>query len=347
LTLTGSSSSSSSGLVIAEVETIAGGSHWGYADGTAETAQFDANSGIVVGPDGTIYVADANNCRIRAVDVDGNVSTLAGSGPTPCLGGFQDGDGAEAQFAFPSGITFGTDGNLYVADSENGAIRRVTPQGAVTTIAGSPGGLPDAGTWADGQGSVAKFNVPNGIAMAPDGTLIVADSHNNLLRRVTLDGAVSTIAGNGTRGSIDGPPDAGELNYPSSIAVDATGAIYVGGNDYRIRLVDAYGNISTAVGGDSTGTNDGPVSQATIGEYGASGLMIGPDAALYFDDAFAGKIRKLTSGVVSSVAGRGGPGYVDGPEGMAQFRVVDGLAWSSAGLVISDTGNSAIRLAGP
>jgi len=158
------------------VVTIAGNGSSGFVDGPDTTARFDGPSGIAVGPDGYLYVADKGNHAIRGVSPGGIVTTIAGDGQP----GFIDGVGANARFAQPRGIAVRADGYLYVADSNNHCIRLVSPGGVVTTIAGdgSPG-------FEDGEGSVARFDTPVGLAVDADGALYVCDTNNHSLRRLT------------------------------------------------------------------------------------------------------------------------------------------------------------------
>ncbi len=158
------------------------GSEYGYRDGPAREAQFRSPSDVAIGPDGTYYVADTENNRIRCITPDGLVSTLAGS-----LYDYGDGRGAGARFRRPEAVTVDGDGICYVADTGNHTIRRITPDGHVTTLAGSP-----LGGDRDGVGTEARLRWPTGLAMGPDGDLWVADHGNGTLRRIERDGATTT-----------------------------------------------------------------------------------------------------------------------------------------------------------
>jgi len=197
------------------VVSLVAGSTQGYADGFVTIAQFNTPWGIDVDGQGNIFVGDFNNHKIRKITTDNQVYTLAGS-----FGGFADGVGAEARFYLPSGVSLDTQGNLYVADRGNHRIRKVSSGGGVTTLAGS-----DAG-FGNGDGSVAQFSSPIGILVHVTGSIYVADSENNKIRRITPDGLVSTWAGS-AQGYEDGPGPVAMFNYPSSIVITDDGVAYV------------------------------------------------------------------------------------------------------------------------
>jgi sugar lactone lactonase YvrE len=209
-----------------EVTTLAG-STMGFADGQGTEVQFNMPYKVVVDSAGNICVADFGNNRIRKISPDGNVSTLAGNSAA----GFADGQGAAAQFNGPIGITLGSAGNIYVADFSNNRIRKVSPDGYVTTLAGS--GM--AG-FTDGQGAMAQFNEPVGVAVDSAGNVYVADQFNDRIRKISPDGNVSTLAGDGTEGYADGQGTTARFNTPMGVAVDSAGNIYVAdSNNNRIR----------------------------------------------------------------------------------------------------------------
>jgi sugar lactone lactonase YvrE len=197
------------------VTTVAGAGTAGTADGAAGVAQFNTPRGVAVASDGTIYVADSNNNRIRRVTPSGDVSTLAGS-----TQGFADGAGNGALFNGAWGIALADDDTLYVADALNHRIRRVsTVDGTVETVAGNgtPGSL-------DGTGASALFNTPTGITVGADGALYV--SGGGRVRRVTLDGTVTTVAG-GTMGFANGTGAAARFNHPRGLALAPDGSLLI------------------------------------------------------------------------------------------------------------------------
>ncbi|NEU08633.1 hypothetical protein GZH53_09950 [Flavihumibacter sp. R14] len=165
------------------ITVFAGGEEKGYEDGQGKLAKFNQPAGLALGSDGTLYVADELNHRIRKITPQGLVSTVAGS-----ENGFEDGTALNAKFAFPTGITVGNDGTLFVADMGNHRIRKISSSGVVSTLAGSEQGFED------GTGGNAKFYHPHDLTTAPDGSLYIADSWNNSIRRISTEGVVSTIA---------------------------------------------------------------------------------------------------------------------------------------------------------
>lgn len=210
------------------VSTLAGSGTYGFADGPGASAQFSFVRSLVVDSSGNVYVVDSSNYRIRKITPSGVVSTLAGSSTS----GTNDGTGSAAQFSFPYGLAIDSSGNLYVGDSGNNRIRKVTQAGVVTTIAGSTSG------YADGVGAAAKFNYPMGVAVDSTGTVYVADSNNNRIRTVATDGTVTTFAGNGTAGIVDGPGTTAQFNTPKGIALDSSFQVYT--TDYngsRVRKI--------------------------------------------------------------------------------------------------------------
>ncbi len=226
----------------------------GSSDGSATAATFNHPAGVAVDGVGIVYVADTDNNEIRMVTAAGVVSTLAGqAGHT----GSADGSGSSASFNGPSGIVADSQGNLYVADTLNHTIRKVTSAGAVTTIAGTAG----ASGFVDGTGSSAKFHGPQGLALDGSGDLFVADTNNNAIRKiVTATGVVTTVAGqSGIAGSIDGAVSQAQFHYPSGITVDTAGNLYIADTDnHTLREIAPAGTVSTLAGlAGSSGSADG------------------------------------------------------------------------------------------
>jgi len=219
----------------ASVTTLAGKAGViGSANGQGINATFSSPAGVAVDNSGNVYVADSNNDLIRKIATDGTVSTLAGKAGTS---GSSNGFGVSASFNLPTGLAVDNSGNVYVADAGNNLIRMITPAGNVSTLAGS--GLPAA---ADGQGTAASFYNPNSIAIDATGTLYLTDEKNNLIRKISSAGMVTTIAGNGAGGSKDGIGVNATFSYPGSIAADGMGNLYVGDiNTYLIRKIGLTG----------------------------------------------------------------------------------------------------------
>ncbi|MGE5108593.1 MAG: IPT/TIG domain-containing protein [Sphingobacteriales bacterium] len=212
------------------VTTLAGNSTAGYKDSTGKLAQFDYPQGVAADGSGNVYVSDEYNHRIRKITPAGAVSTLAGDGTAA----YKEGTGTLAQFYYPHGVATDGSGNVYVADTENQRIRKITTSGVVSTLAGN-----GRYGYKDSIGAMAQFNYPAALAVDASGNVYVADSYNNRIRKITPAGAVSTVAGDGTGAYKDGAGAIAQFNYPSSIAVDGFGNIYVADtNNNRIRKIE-------------------------------------------------------------------------------------------------------------
>jgi len=261
------------------VTTFAGSGISGYADGTGTAAQFSYPQGVAVDSLGNVYVVDS--IRIRKVTPEGLVSTLAGS-----TSGYADGAGTVAKFNAPTGVAVDSLFNVYVVDSNR--IRKVTPAGVVTTLAGT--GI--AG-YADGAGTVAKFNAPIGVAVDSSGNVYVVDKWNHRIRKVTRVGEVTTLAGSGAAGYADGAGATAKFNYPQGVAVDSSGILYVGdASNNRIRKVTPEGLVST-LAGSTSGYADGAGATAKF-NY-PQGVAVDSSGNVYVADASNNRIRKVTT----------------------------------------------------
>ena len=327
------------------VSTLAGGKR-GFADGQGSAARFDSPRGIAIDAAGTLYVVDQGNYCIRKMTPDGEVSTLAGGGLAGGERGFADGQGRAARFSSPCGIAIDAAGNLYVADKYNHSIRKVTPDGEVSTLAG---GGDEGGGCADGEGSVARFEYPSDIAIDAAGNLYVADFYNNRIRKITPKGEVSTLAGGGPTGCdsgtyADGQGSAARFHAPSGITIDAAGNLYVADErNNRIRKVTPKGEVSTVVGDDWRGFADG--EGRTARSCVPRGITTDAAGNLYVVDAVNNRIRKVTpDGQVSILAGSGENGFANGESSVARFKYPDSIAIDAAGnLYVTDTQNYRIR----
>jgi serine/threonine protein kinase, bacterial len=265
----------------------------------------------------------------------GDVTTLAGSG----TGGSADGTGVAASFNYPAGVAVDGAGNVYVADSSSHKIRKVSPGGVVSTLAGSG----TAGA-ADGTGAAASFNSPTGVAADGAGNVYVADYGNNKIRKVSPAGVVSTLAGSGSQGSVDGTGAAASFDAPRGVAVDSSGNVYVAdyGNN-KIRKVSSAGVVSTLAGSGTAGAVDGTGAAASFSN--PFGVAVDGAGNVFVADTFSNKIRKVTSaGVVSTLAGSGTGGAVDGTGAAASFDSPTGVAVDGAGSVfVADSSNNKIR----
>ena len=322
-----------------QVRTLAGSATGGgFSDGVGAEARFSAPWAVATDGAGNIFVADTGNHVIRKVTIDGEVTTVAG---VPGIAGFQDGPAAIALFRFPAGVTVDrTNGTIYVSDKDNQVIRKIAPDGVVSTIAGAPG---EAGS-ADAQGSAARFAYPRGLELGIDGALYVADTQNQVIRRLSLDGAATTFAGRmRLAGSLDGPVDTARFNGPSDVAIDrSTGAMYVADTlSHRIRKI-ATGTVST-LAGSSEGLQDGSGAGARFSEPWS--VDVDSTGNLYVADYNNAVIRRVTAGgTVSTLAGANAIGSRDGIGTAAQFNGPSGLAVGANDLLyVADAFSHAIR----
>ena len=317
------------GQLIGIVTTLAG-SIQGSADGTGSAAQFNSPTAVAVDTSGTVYVADLNNQLIRKITSAGVVTTLAGS-----VAGSADGTGSAAQFNNPRGVAVDAAGTVYVGDTANYSIRKITPAGVVTTMAGGTLGT------ADGTGSAAQFNIPSGVVVDSSGTVFVADAGNHRIRKITPAGVVTTLAGS-VAGSADGTGSAAQFYYPRYVAVDSAGMVYVADtSNQRIRKITPAGVVTTFAG-SSQGYADGTGTAAQFNAPG--GVAIDTSGTVYAADLNNQRIRKITpAGVVTTLAGST-QGYADGTGTAAKFWTPYGVAVDPLGTVyVVDNGNNRIR----
>jgi sugar lactone lactonase YvrE len=243
------------------VLTTVAGSHTeiGNVDGLCADARFDFNrqpdGSLAIGPDGSIFVADTANHCIRKVVPGREVTTVAGSGKA----GFVDGQGTAAQFDGPTGVAVDGEGIIFVADSGNHCIRKITPDGLVTTFAGGHGR-----GFVNGRGADARFAFPYRVAIDGEGGVVVVDSGNYAIRKISPSGEVTTLAGSGTCGSKDGQGEIAEFNLDCSFAVDGDGNAFVADmENCCIRKVTPLGAVTTVAGlADSSGHRDGQGASA-------------------------------------------------------------------------------------
>jgi hypothetical protein len=295
---------------------------------------------VAVDDSGNVYVADSLNNTIRKITPLGVVTTFAGLAGSR---GSVDGAAGAARFNNPTGIAVDSLGNVYVADTSNSTIRKISPNGIVTTLAGTAGSFASA----DGTGVTARFSSPKGVAVDGAGNVYVSDTSNYTIRKITPDGIVTTFAGMaGNNGSTNGLGSAARFYFPDSVAVDGAGNVYVSdGGNATIRKITAVGQVTTLAGlAGSVGWTDGTGSAARFG--GSSGLAVDDADNVYVTDTNNYVIRKITSaGVVTTVAGaRGTRGATDGNSGIALFNAPSGVTIDGAGnLYVADAGNDTIR----
>ncbi|MDB5005757.1 MAG: repeat-containing protein [Mucilaginibacter sp.] len=315
------------------VTTFAGNGAPGYADGTGLSASFNSPQGVAVDSKGNVFVADSYNHCIREITPAGVVTTFAGNQTI----GQTDGPAATAQFYAPKGLTFDSQGNLFVADYGNNVIRKITPAGIVSTYAGNgTAGLVDGST-----ANLIEFNGPAGVAFDAAGNLYVADRGNNVVRKITTAGAVSVLAGTNNTTRIAGYLDATDLvaafHSPNSVAVDASANVYVTDQlNAAIRKITSPAGVTTTLAG-------GP-SQLSLLNI-PSGLAIDGKSNLFLTDE-TGRVMEYTSAnVLYILAGSANvSGFVNGAGATAQFNNPQGIAIDANGnIYVADQGNNCIR----
>ncbi len=286
------------------VTTFAGSGAAGFGNGTGTSATFSNPNGVTVDAAGNVYVADQANNSIRKITSAGTVTTLSGNGNS---GRTNSAIGVSALYNGPTGVAVDAVGAaVYVADYGNNEIRKIitaagTTNGTVTVFAGSATGLTGK---ADGTGTAAFFNGPAGVAVDATGNVYVADFNNNLIRKITAAGVLTTLAGS-TAGKANGTGTAASFNGPRGVAVDVAGNVYVAdANNNLIRKITPAGVVTTLAGNGSIGNADGAGTAASF--YYPAGIAVDAAGNVYVADANNNLIRKITpAGTVSSVAGSG------------------------------------------
>lgn len=317
------------------VMTLAGDGSTGFNDGALNQARFADPFGVAVDAKGNVYVADAGaNNRIRKITPEGVVSTTAGGEE-----GFQDGQGASARFNTPSAIALDADENLYVADTGNNAIRKVTPEGVVTTIAGGKG----AG-FQDGLAGDALFNGPVGVALDAQKNIYVADTYNDRIRLISTHGQVTTIAGAGTApGFQDGAALSASFDTPCGVVVTKTGDLYVAdtGNN-AIRRITKDGVVTTLASASLLADNASLLSSPV-------GLALTHDDVLYVTGNDRGRVAQIwPDGRVKAFAGAAVIGFADGETERARFNSPAGVGIDKRGsLYVADSANYLVRKLAP
>ena len=300
---------------------------------------FTAPVGLATDAAGNTYIADTDDHTIWKVSPAHLKTLLAGSSR---LAGATDAQGTNARFNSPGAIALDSAGNLVVADTGNHSIRRIAPDGTVTTLAGSPG-LPGS---ADGLGALARFNAPNGLAVIGSGAMYIADAQNHTIRFLAVDGTVTTYAGSaGNPGLSNGVGALARFNQPTGLALAPNGSLYVSdsGNSC-IRLIDPTAAVTTLAGkANSHGLADGSATTALF--YQPMGIALDASGALWVADSRNHAIRRVAAdGTVTLIAGSGTLGNTDANGAAALFNLPCGIATTSAGsLLVADTQNHILR----
>ena len=321
--------------------------------GPATEAQLNIPFEMAIDGSGNVYVADGFNRRIRRIDPEGVITTIAGTGEPGYSG--DGGAATEAQLVYPYGLVIDGSGNLFVSDLSNYRIRRIDPEGVITTFAGTgaPGFSGDGG-----PATEAQFGPPYGLALDGSGNLYVADLGNHRIRRIDPEGVITTIAGTGERGfgGDGGPATEAQLNRPYGLAVDTSGNLYVADQgNRRIRRIDPEGVITTIAGTGEWGFSGdgGPATEAQITIV--RGLAVDESDNLYVTDPNNFRIRRIDpEGIITTIAGSGPTGNVGGysgdggPATKAQLGYPTNLAVDASGnLYTSDQTNQRIRVIRP
>jgi sugar lactone lactonase YvrE len=325
-----------------KISTVAGnGQEDSEGDGELATAaSMDGPADVTVAPDGTLYIADPNANRIRRVSPDGLMATVAGTGVAGFSG--EGGPAAKAQIAGPNAVAVGADGAVYIGDTLNQRVRRIAPNGVFDTVVGKGHDYPGDGL----KAPKADLLEPQAARRGPDGATYIADSGNQRVRRVGKDGVISTVAGTGVHGFAGdgGKATDAELAYPTGLDWGSDGTLYIAdsGND-RIRAVSKDGVIKTVAGGGTGG--DGRADQA--GLTSPVDLEVADDGTIYLAEDSGARIRRIgTDGILTTVAGTGEAGYSGdgGPATQAQLNEPTGVHIGRDGsLYVSDFGNSRVR----
>jgi len=329
------------------ITTVAGSGNNGFAGdgGPADQAWLETPNGVAIGSDGSLYISDSANYRVRRVTPDGIISTVVGTGEQGYSG---DGGLAElAQLSNPTDISVAPDGSLYIADFSSSSIRHVTPDGIISTVAGTGvGGFSGDG----GPANLAQLAAPISVISGSGGSLYIADTYNHRIRRVSADGIITTVAGTGIAGfSGDGGPAINAMLWePSDIALGLDGSIYISERkNHRIRRVTLDGIITTVAGTGSRGFSGdgGAASMAQL--FGPSGIALSLGGDLYIADTGNSRIRRMTpNGMITTIAGTSNWGYFGdgGPANQAWFTdAVDVSIAPDGSIYISDQYNSRIR----
>lgn len=332
------------------ITTVAGNGQFGFSgDGGLATAAALKPSGVAVDTAGNLYIADPNNSRIRRVTAGGIVTTLAGNGQS----GFS-GDGGPASAAslnFPYGIAIDAAQNIYIADTSNYRIRKVSPAGIITTIAGN-GDFRISGD--GGPATSAAISFATGVTVDSAGNLFIAaddlGGQEGIVRKVSVQGIISKVAGNGQRAFAGdgGPATAAALNGPQGLAVDAAQNLYIGDHlNARIRKVSPLGVIATVAGSGLFGFSGdrGPATAASLSK--PDGVAVDSMGNLYIADTGNNVVRRVSpSGLITTIAGNGQYGFSGdgGPATAASLYTPEGVAVDAAGnIYIADSRNNRIR----
>jgi len=320
------------------ITTVAGNGTGGASgdNGPATAAELYQPNGIAVDASGDLFIADTRNSRIRKVSSSGIITTFVGSG----------GLAASPPLSQPGGVAVDSSGNLFIADTGSGLIRKVAAGGSRVTIVAGSGSTGFNGD--GGPATSATLSGPEGVAVDTSGNIFIADTFNNVIRKVA-GGTISTVAGNNTQGfsGDKGPATSAQLDNPTGIFVDASGNLYIAdrGNN-RVRMVSAGGTITTIAGNATAGSlgDNGPATSAEL--YSPSGVAVDASGNIYIAATYNNRIREISGGIITTVAGNGARTFAGdgGPPTSAALYYPGGVALDASGdIFIADSGNNRIR----
>lgn len=331
------------------VTTYAGTGSAGFVNGDTSVAQFNKPFGICIDPEGNVYLADAYNHRIRKIGIDGQVSTYAGTG----IAGYLDGPADEARFNQPLNICFDDEGNMFVSDFLNQRIRKISADMQVTTIAGNG----QAG-YQEGPANQAMFNYPRGICLDDTGNIYIGDSWNHRIRKISVDGIVSTWTGGGTvmgvqsiGSHVDASDTAARFYTPCELSIDQSNNIFVAdAYNHMIRKIDPTRMVTTIAGSGNPGPAGGGFQNGNASEAMfkvPTACFVSLTGTIYVGDGENQRVRKIsTNGLVSTFAGSGFEGFEDGPDSLATFNFPRGCVMDTENhrLYVVDYNNHAVRI---
>lgn len=331
------------------ISTIAGTGVQGYNGDNVAATIAQLNSPAYVSPDnsGNIYIADLLNHRVRKIDMNGFITTIAGNGSTA-----YNGDNIAATVASlynPTAVSFDQTGNIYIADGNHNRIRKINSNGFINTLAGTG----SSGYNGDGiQATTSQLNYPtDGLVLDASGNIFIADTYNHRIRKISTNGIIITIAGTGVAGynGDNIAATSSQLNFPYGLTLDATGNLYVAdGHNHRIRKINTAGIITTVAGTGIQGYNGDNIQATSANLNTPQGFAIDASGNLYISDSYNNRIRKVNknTGVITTIAGTGSAGY-NGDNITATLAQVNnsvGITFDQAGnLYIADIGNHRVR----
>jgi sugar lactone lactonase YvrE len=334
--------------------TVAGGGNQAAGSGGLATkAKLRFPNGVAVDARGNIYIADSPSHLVARVSPDGRISRAAGPGSSRGMG--DGGPATAALLESPADVAVDGLGNLYIVDIGHHRVRKIRPDGIITTVAGKGSARVQPGAFSGdgGPATEAELNEPVSVAVDHRGNIFIADRDNHRVRRVSPQGVIETVAGSGPPGHYNGgyagdggPAVKAWLNWPAGVAVDRQGNLFIAdGGNYRVRRVNTEGIITTVAGGGTKAPGDG--GPATEVRLSARSIAVDVAGSLYITDYLHNRIRKVNpDGAITTIAGTGDQGFGGdgGPAAQARLFSPYGLAVDSVGsLIIADSVNYRVR----